>query len=68
MLINIVSEEQVTPMVYIDDKHKAHWAYKVSVFVRHDDKIPERPTAIIDAETNKPLVQWNDIKTALTTG
>ncbi|TAL62459.1 MAG: peptidase M4 family protein [Legionella sp.] len=61
-----LSEEQVTPMVYIDSKHQAHWAYKVSVFVRHDHQIPERPTAIIDAETYKPFVQWNDIKTELT--
>lgn len=60
-----VSEEQVTPMVYIDDKHQAHWAYKVSVFVSHDDQIPERPTAILNAETNKPFVQWDDVKTEL---
>ncbi len=58
-----VSEEQVIPMVYIDDKHQAHWAYKVSVFVSHDDKIPERPTAIIDAQTHKAFVQWDDVKT-----
>ncbi|KTD65910.1 zinc metalloprotease ProA [Legionella spiritensis] len=58
-----ISEQQVTPMVYIDDNHQAHWAYKVSVFVRHDDKIPERPTAIIDAESFKPFIQWNDLKT-----
>jgi pseudolysin len=58
-----VSEEQVIPMIYIDDKHQAHWAYKVSVFVRHDDKIPERPTAIVDAQTNQSFVQWNDVKT-----
>jgi pseudolysin len=58
-----VSEEQVTPMVYIDEKHQAHWAYKVSVFVTHNDRIPERPTAIIDAQTNKAFVQWDDVKT-----
>lgn len=58
-----VSEEKVIPMVYIDDEHNAHWAYKVSVLVLHQDKIPERPTAIIDAQTNKAFVQWNDIKT-----
>lgn len=58
-----VLEEKVTPMVYIDEHHQAHWAYKVSVFVRHQDKIPERPTAIIDAKTNQPFVQWNDLKT-----
>ncbi|CAM2895469.1 zinc metalloprotease ProA [Legionella worsleiensis] len=60
-----VSEEHVTPMIYVDEKNKAHWAYKVSVFLRHDDNIPERPTAIIDAQTHKPYVEWNDVKTRL---
>lgn len=59
-----LSEEQVTPMVYIDGKHQAHWAYKVSVFVQPDDAIPERPTAILDATTHKAFVEWNDVKTA----
>lgn len=58
-----LDEEHVTPMVYIDAQHKAFWAYKVSVLVYHDDGIPERPTAIIDAQTFKPYLQWNDIKT-----
>jgi pseudolysin len=60
-----LTEGQVVPMVYIDDKHQAHWAYKVSVLVNHKDNIPERPTAILDAQTNKPFVQWNDIKTGV---
>ncbi|WED43411.1 zinc metalloprotease ProA [Legionella cardiaca] len=59
-----VSAEQVTPVVYIDEQHQAHWAYKVSIFVRHTDRIPERPTAIVDANTYQPFVKWNDIKTA----
>ena len=59
-----VSDEHVTPMVYIDDQHKAHWAYKVSLLVAHDDQIPERPVAIVDAVSFQPFVQWNDIKTA----
>ncbi|STX28021.1 zinc metalloprotease [Legionella beliardensis] len=58
-----VSEETVTPLVYIDENHNAHWAYKVSVFVTYQDKIPERPTAIVDAVTYKPFVQWNNVKT-----
>lgn len=58
-----LSEEQVTPMVYIDENHLAHWAYKVSLFVTYKDKIPARPTAIIDAQTKKPFVQWDDVKT-----
>lgn len=60
-----VNEEQVTPMVFIDEKHQAHWAYKVSVFVNHNDRIPERPTAIIDAQTQKSFIHWDDIKTGV---
>jgi pseudolysin len=62
-----VSEEVVTPMVYMDDNNNAHWAYKVSVFVRHDGQIPQRPTAILDAQTHNVFVQWDDVKTAKTT-
>lgn len=57
------SEEKVKPIVFLDKDNKAHWAYQVSVLVTHMDKIPERPTAIIDAESKKTFVQWNDIKT-----
>lgn len=60
-----ISEEHITPVVYIDEHHNAHWAYRVSVFISYDNKIPARPSAIIDAQTNKPFVQWNDIKTAV---
>jgi pseudolysin len=60
---NELSEAEVVPMVYIDDQHQAHWAYKVSVFVTYKDKIPARPTAIIDIKTYKPFVQWNNVKT-----
>lgn len=60
---NELSEEQVTPMVYIDNQHQAHWAYKVSVFVTYKNKIPARPTAIIDAQTYEPFIQWDDVKT-----
>lgn len=58
-----ISEEQVTPVVYMDEKHNAHWAYKVSILVQNTDKIPQRPTAILDAKTHKPFVEWNNIKT-----
>src|SRR3990167_10869225 len=57
------SQKSVTPVVYIDSEHNAHWAYKVSLYVSYDDKIPERPTAILDAQTLKPFVQLNEIKT-----
>jgi pseudolysin len=58
-----ISEEQVKPIVYIDEQHHAHWAYKVSVFVNYPNSIPKRPTAILDADTLKPFHTWNDVKT-----
>ena len=58
-----ISEEQVTPIVYIDEQHKAHWAYKVTMLVTYKDKIPARPVAIVDAVSFKPWVTWNNIKT-----
>ena len=58
-----LSQQSVTPVVYIDSENNAHWAYKVSLHVTYDNKIPERPTAILDAQTLKSFVQWNDIKT-----
>jgi pseudolysin len=59
----VVSDEEVEPIVYIDDEDKAHWAYRLRMLVVLPDAIPERPTAIIDALTHQILVQWNDMKT-----
>ena len=58
-----MSEEQVTPMVYVDENQHAFWAYQVSVLVRPVDGIPERPTAILDANTLHAFLEWNDVKT-----
>jgi len=60
----VLTQDSVTPMVYIDAQNKAHWAYQVSVLVAHPDRIPERATAIVDAKNYKPFVQWDNIKTA----
>ncbi|MBA2648370.1 MAG: M4 family metallopeptidase [Legionella sp.] len=51
------------PIVFIDDKGQAHWAYKVSVWVHPGNSRPQRPTAILDADTFKPFAQWDDVKT-----
>jgi len=62
----VAASGNVIPMIYIDDNNHAFWAYQVSVYVQHDDKIPERPSAILDAKTLVPFVQWNDLKTLRT--
>jgi len=58
-----VSEATVVPMVYIDEQHRAFWAYKVSVLIQPQDGIPARPTAIIDAKTQAPFISFDDVKT-----
>ena len=63
----ITSEKTVNPIVYVDEKHHAFWAYKLSVLLHPTDKIPERPVVILDAKTHQVLEQWNDVKTALST-
>ncbi|MFA5959951.1 MAG: M4 family metallopeptidase [Tatlockia sp.] len=57
------SESEITPIIYLDEAQKAHWAYKVSLLIQAKEAIPEKPTAILDASTYKPYIQWNDIKT-----
>lgn len=59
-----IIEEQVTPMVYMNEHHRAFWAYKVSVLVQPVDGIPLHPTAIIDAQTFVPFEHWDDMKTS----
>lgn len=58
-----LSGGDVKPMIYIDADNRAHWAYKVSILVLEKDRIPERPTAIVDAQTYQTYVKWNEIKT-----
>ena len=55
----------VEPVIYIDSRHQAHWAYRVSLTIQKDKQMPEKPTAIIDAQTLTTYIQWNDIKTSL---
>ena len=60
---DLISEEQVMPMVYIDEMQRAFWAYKISFRVTPQDGIPMQPTAIVDAKTSAPFIEWDDIKT-----
>lgn len=58
-----ISQATATPIVYIDESNQAHWAYKVSAFIQYIDKIPARPTAILDAQTFNEFIQWNALQT-----
>ncbi len=56
-------DARVEPLIYIDQQHKAHWAYKVSVSIESETNIPTKPTAILDANSYHPFIQWDGIKT-----
>ena len=58
-----VLDEQVVPMVYIDNNHKAHWAYRISVLLQPQDAMIHRPTIIIDAKNSQIYQKWDDLKT-----
>lgn len=58
-----IREEKIIPIIYIDEKHQSHWAYQISLLVVYKNQMPERPTAIIEAVTNKTFVRWNAMKT-----
>lgn len=58
-----ISEEKSSLVVFMDENHQAHWAYQVSFVLTHMDKIPERPTSIIDAKSMEVLLHYNDMKT-----
>ena len=60
-----MQEQQISPIVYIDESHRSHWAYKVSVWLQPQDTMPSRPSAIIDANTGVILQSWDDVKTLL---
>lgn len=60
-----IHDATVTPLIYIDQHQKAHWAYKVSALLQSDHHQPERPSAIIDATHQTVFIQWNDLKTSL---
>lgn len=58
-----INESQITPLVYINENHKAFWAYKINFHIDKEDAIPEQPVVIIDAKTLETLLKWNNVKT-----
>lgn len=60
-----ISEQQSTLMVYVDKENKAHWAYKVSFRAdsASSSEKPVKQVSIVDANTFKTYLTWDDIKT-----
>ena len=54
---------QVTPLIYVDDRQRAHWAYRVRVFLQPTEGSPSQPTAIVAAQDGRVLMHWDDLQT-----
>ncbi len=60
-----ITHKHVELIVYVDDAHTAHWAYRVSFKAApiKEGVLPEMPVAILDAQSLQSYLSWNDIKT-----
>lgn len=59
-----LKDQQGKLIVYVDNHHKAHWAYHIQFFVPgYANVLPQRPNYIVDAETFSVYQQWNEVKT-----
>ncbi|MEO8965621.1 MAG: M4 family metallopeptidase [Gammaproteobacteria bacterium] len=49
-------------MIFVDQKNKAHWAFRVSATVQSSDEaMPIKPTYILDAVSFEVYDQWNEV-------
>lgn len=58
-----ITQTNIKDIIYVDNEHRAHWAFLISFLANNTHKTPERPTFIMDATTLVIYKQWNDIKT-----
>lgn len=56
-----VEEHKQQLMVYVDDNHKAHWAFYISLYGKQQG-FPTIPSYILDAVSLTIYKQWNDMK------
>ena len=61
-----IEDTKVKPLIYIDSNQQAHWAYEISILIQFEQQIPQRPSAIVDAQTLQPYVTWDLIQRAFT--
>ena len=53
----------VEEIVYVDDANKAHWAFRIQVYLQPQQGLPSQPTAIIEANTGHLLLKWDALTT-----
>ena len=59
-----VSDEKVELMVFVDQKNKAHWAFKAIFLAAPAGSTPMKPVYLLDASTFTVYQKWDDIQSA----
>ena len=59
-------DAEIKPVIYVTEANQAVWAYQVAVQIEADHGSPRRPTAILAAEDERVLVEWDDLHSVTT--
>lgn len=57
------TQQTIQPIIWIDKKQTAHYAYLISFLIQHENSMPKKPTYIMDALTLTIYSEWDDVKT-----
>lgn len=58
-----IIEQTIQPIVYVDDRQQAHWAYQIKVYLQSDHTMPSQPSLIVDAKNEHIFLQWDALTT-----
>lgn len=58
-----IVSKMIQPIIYMDDQHRAHWAYRMMVYVQPEQRMPSQPTVIKSAKTGETLLKWDALTT-----
>lgn len=57
------TEQENELLVYVDEKNKAHWAFKISFRIDEKGELPQKPVYIVDAAKLTVYETYDNIKT-----
>lgn len=58
-----IVDQSIQPIIYVDEQNKAHWAYKISIYLQPEQVLPRQPTVIMEAQSKKILLHWDALNT-----
>lgn len=58
-----IVQQAIQPIVFIDERYHAHWAYQIMVYLQPDYALASQPTVIMEEHTGKVLLHWDALNT-----